>query len=292
MKPLPASLRFGVLAGALSFLDFAYRSASGGSVTWFSAGLSVLSGILLAIVLVWIVPRLVASKRTIIAVLGFTLFIVEFAVNMVEGYFFSTVFPSVGSFLLALPPVAGVAFLQAGLAAALWPGGGSDSSGAAAGRTYTASRGPGNWMIRSVAVAVAYLPVYLAFGALVGPMVLTYYTDSQTGLVLPPMPTILLVELFRGALYVLGLVPLLALLRWHRWEAFFAIAALIYVPGSFLPLVTRTWLPAPVILLQSLELLGDALVYSFILSRVLAPGKTGARVHGHEPSKMTLTGSR
>ena len=38
---------------------------------------------------------------------------------------------------------------------------------------------------------------------------------------------------------------------------------------------------------QSLELLGDALVYAFILSRLLAPGKPGVRVGRREPSRAT-----
>lgn len=292
MKPLSVPVRFVILAGTLSALDFVYRSASGTALTWLSAGLSVLSGILLATVFAWLAARLVASKRMAIVVLGFGLFVVEFAVNMVEGYFFSTVFPSIGSLLLALPPVAAVAFLQAGLAVVLIPLGTNEPQPMGPGPSYTGSRHPGNWMLRSATAAVAYFPVYLAFGAIVGPMVLAYYTDSQTGLVLPPMQTILAVELLRGALYVMGLFPLLAVIRWERRDPFFALAALIYVPGSFLPLVTRTWLPGPVILLQSLELLGDALAYSFILSRVLAPGKTGVQVHGEQPSKTGPTESR
>src|SRR5512136_988231 len=106
MKTPSVPTRATILAAALSLLDFAYRSASGEALTWLSAGLSVMSGILLAIVFLWLIPRFVPSKRAVIAVLGLTLFIVEFAVNMVEGYFFSTVFPSIASFLVALPVAA------------------------------------------------------------------------------------------------------------------------------------------------------------------------------------------
>lgn len=242
-------------------------------MTELSAALGALTGILLTIVFAWLVPRLTGSRGTIVVLLGFALFIVEYAVNMVEGYFFSTVFPSLGHFLIALPAVAAVTFVQAGLAAFLLsaePGGVRFQEALG---TFTSGRGLGNWVVRSIVAAAAYLPVYLSFGAVVGPIVLPYYSNPQFGLVMPAIPTILLVELFRGALYVLALFPVLAVLRWSRWTAFLAVASLIYIPGSFLPLVTRTWLPTQVIVLQSLELLGDALVYAFLLSKLLAPKK-------------------
>lgn len=267
------SARWLILAVALAALDFVDRSVSGDAMTWLSAGLSVPVGILLALVLSWLVPRLGLSKRALVATLGFVLFVVEFAVNMVEGYFFSTVFPSIERFFIALPAVAAVAFLQTGLAVLALPVEPSGSRPPPAARTYVASRGTGSWVLRGFVAAVAYLPVYLSFGAVVGPMVLSYYANPRSGLVLPPPQTIVLVELLRGALYVLALFPVLAVLRGNRRASFFAVAALVYVPGSLLPLVTRTWLPTQVIVLQSLELLGDALVYAVVLSRLMAPGK-------------------
>lgn len=287
MKTPSVPARAIILAGALAILDFAYRSASGDAMTWLSAGLSVLSGILLALVFLWLIPRLVPSRRAVVAVLGFTLFIVEFAVNMVEGYFFSTVFPSIASFLVALPVAAAVAFLQAGLAVLILPARRSETPLPTALRTYVASRGIGKWIARWIVSAAAYLPVYLTFGAIVGPIVLPFYTNPQFRLVLPGGQTIVLVEALRATLYVLALFPLLAILRWDRRVAFLAVAGLVYIPGSFLPLVTRTWLPSPVIILQSLELLGDALVYAFIVSRLMAPGKPGIRVSGREPSPVS-----
>ncbi len=286
MKSSTVPVRPIVLAGALSVVDFVYRSASGEPMTWYSAGLSVLSGALLGMLLVWLTAQLVASKQALLGVLGFALFVVEFVVNMVEGYFFSTVFPSIGSLLAALPIVAAVALLQAALAVVLLPSKPVGMRLQFALREYVVSRGRAGWIVRWAVAAVAYLPVYLAFGAIVGPIVLPYYTDSQTGLVLPNGQTIVLVELFRGALYVLALFPVLALLRWSRRVAFLAVAGLVYIPGSLLPLVTRTWLPAQVIVLQSLELLGDALVYAFVLTRLLAPRNLGAGTSGKQPTPL------
>ena len=271
MTLLTRPVRIAVLAAALALLDFAYRSAAGDAVTWLSAALSVLGGVLLALVFAWLVPRLTPSRGTVVAVLAFSLFLVEFVLNMVEGYFFSTVFASLGDFLAALPAAALVALLQAVLAVLLVPAAASGLRFRAALAAYTQNRALPGWILRWGGAAVLYFPVYFAFGAIVGPMVLVYYSSSQTGLVLPDPPTILAVELVRGALYVLALFPVLAILRWGQKAPFLAAAALVYVPGSFLPLVTRTWLPIQVITLQSLELLGDAVVYAFILSRILAP---------------------
>lgn len=284
MTLLTRPVRMAVLAAALALLDFAYRSAAGDAVTWLSAALSVLGGVLLALVFAWLVPRLTPSRWTVVAVLGFSLFVVEFVVNMVEGYFFSTVFASLGSLLAALPAAALVAGLQAVLAVTLVPAAGSGLRLRAALAAYSRNRALPGWILRWVVAAVLYFPVYFAFGAIFGPMVLAYYSSSGTGLVLPDPPTIMAVELVRGAIYVLALFPVLAILRWEQRAAFFAVAALVYIPGSLLPLITRTWLPIQVITLQSLELLGDAVVYAFIVSRILSPKAPAAREVPHAPA--------
>ena len=77
------------------------------------------------------------------------------------------------------------------------------------------------------------------------------------------------VEFFRGFVYTLVLLPLLATIVGGRTTKFIALAALLYVPGALIGLLGNPLLPAPIIPIHALETLADSVVYGFILSRIL-----------------------
>jgi hypothetical protein len=81
------------------------------------------------------------------------------------------------------------------------------------------------------------------------------------------------VELFRGFVYTLVLLPLLATVVGGRTTKLIALAAMLYIPGGLIALLGNPGLPAPIIPFHGLEILADSIVYGFVLSRILSHPK-------------------
>ncbi len=272
-----APLRTAILAATLFLIDVAYRQLSGEGITAVSTSLALLNGILLGLLLGWLVPLTGLRRLQLVGLLWLTLFIVEFASGMLEGYFFTTVFASVWQLFSALPIVALFALLQAGATGFILETQAPGEGIIDAFRRHLGARTRGSWAWRVAVASAAYLPIYFFFGALVGPFVIEYYNQAGLGLVIPPFTVIIPLELVRGLLYVVALLPILVALRVDRWTPFIALAALLYIPGSVLPLLTRATVPAAILPFHSLELLADSVVYGFVLSRLLRRGPGATR---------------
>ncbi len=96
--------------------------------------------------------------------------------------------------------------------------------------------------------------------------------DPSFGLVIPPFSVILPLEFFRGFLYTISLLPVIAVVK-ERRASFFLLASLLFIPGAFIPLVMDTSLPSQIIPIHLIEILADSLVYGFVLSRLLSRPK-------------------
>ena len=76
-------------------------------------------------------------------------------------------------------------------------------------RSLFANRRAVSWLGIIIVASVAYFPVYFTFGAIVSPVVVSYYTNPSNGLnlAIPSLPTLAAVELLRGFLFVGALLP-------------------------------------------------------------------------------------
>ena len=81
------------------------------------------------------------------------------------------------------------------------------------------------------------------------------------------------VELFRGFVYTLVLLPLLATVVGGRTAKFIALAAMLYIPGGLITLLGNPGIPAPIIPFHGVEILADSIVYGLVLSRILSQPK-------------------
>jgi len=79
------------------------------------------------------------------------------------------------------------------------------------------------------------------------------------------------VELVRGFLYVLALLPIIAGIRIKRGYLYVGIASLLYFPGAFMPLLTNLSWPVQLRIFHGLEILGDFLVYGAALAYLFSP---------------------
>ncbi|MFX1317824.1 MAG: hypothetical protein ACFE9D_10050 [Promethearchaeota archaeon] len=220
-----------------------------------------------------IFSHLYYSRLVRIGVGWFLLFIIQWFTTMIEGYLFTTILTEA---LLLAAAMFGllISFLHALFIAFMFPPNTTDSSLRTEIRSYFAGRPWYDWLWRFVLTAVLYLVIYYGIGTLISPIVLPFYLDMGTGLRIPPVWVILVVEISRGFLYILALLPILVSLKVETKELYLLLAFALYLPSitMFLPN------PAFPVLLRIIhglfEILIDSLLFAAIIIILLTSGTT------------------
>jgi hypothetical protein len=226
-----------------------------------------------AIFLAWLVPKIHLGLASLGLLLWADIFAIEYLINQLEGLFFTTMY--VGAPLLLMKSVvfgAIVSGIVSAIAAYLLGQRGETQGIMASLKDHLSTRTNRLWILRIVAGSVVYYPIYFLFGLFVTPFVLPYYTNPSSGVVIPSFAVMVPLELFRGFLFVVVLLPLLAAVTGGRNLKFVALAAMLYIPGGFVTLVGNSLLPSGVIPFHATEILADSIVYGFVLSRLIGAG--------------------
>jgi len=231
----------------------------------------LLNGAILTVFLAWLVPKMRLSRWSLALMIWLELLVVEFLNNYVEAYFFTTRYTN-PTVLVQSVASALISTLISATAAALLLGNGTWGITASL-REYLSRRTRGSWILRIAVGSVAYFPVYFFFGMLITPFVLPYYNNPSFGLRIPSFAVIIPVELFRGFVYTLILLPLLATVVGGRTTKFIALTATLYIPGGLIALLGNATLPILIIPFHGVEILADSIVYALVLSRILSPPK-------------------
>jgi len=267
--PLFFSRVFGFAMGFL-LLNLGPELLGGAQTSPYSSALYFVGGVLIALVLGWILPRTRLVRPDLVVVTWLSLFVIHLFNNMLEGYFFSNVFSTVSVFVsgvlfsllitLVEALIAGVLFAAERPERRLIP----ELSNYFAERTHTSS------LWRIAVASAAYFPVYFAFGVLISPFVIPYYTDPSLGLVIPPFTVIIPLELLRGFLYVVALLPIIATIKETRRTVYFGVVSLLYIPGALVPLMVQPLLPVNIVPIHAVEILADSIVHGAVITRLLA----------------------
>jgi hypothetical protein len=213
--------------------------------------------------------------RTIrIGVVWLALFIVQEFSNLVEAYFFTTYVPTIQLFFAASFVGLLVTFVEALLAGLLFVSGKVRRSFRIETQAYLRQRSWHSWILRLMFGSLGYFPIYFAFGALISPFVIPYYQNPSLNLRIPSFAVIVPLEFVRGFLYVLALLPLIALLRVQRKYVYAGTASLLYVAGAFVPFLSGPALPVELRIFHGLEILADCLVYGAALVYLFAPKRS------------------
>jgi len=268
--------RFLALVIGLTLTETAYKVLSGDLLTLTSLAISLLGGFILSFFLTWLVSRMKLQRLHIFALIWFNLFIVRYFSNMVEGYFFTSVFASFNDFLSQVFITLIVTLAEGALTGFLLITKATESLVASI-KEHLSTRSKGSWIVRIVAGSVIYFPIYFFFGALISPFIIEYYSGSSLGLKIPPFTVIIPLEFFRGFLYVITLLPIIAAVKDGKRTPFIALASMLFIPGALIPLIAETSLPPEIIPFHLLEILGDSLVYGFALSRILGKAEGNTR---------------
>jgi len=223
--------------------------------------------LLLSIYLAWIQGEMRLSFPGLASVLWLNLFMVGSFSNMVEGFFFTSVFESGSEFMMGALVMLFFSGVQAGLASIILEGGEKRLKECL--REYFAETSAMSWLKRVAIGALSYFPIYFFFGMLVSPFVMPYYSDPSLGLIVPPFTLIIPVEILRGFLYVAALLPIAASLGADRKENAVTFAGMLFISGAFIPLLGDQGLPPQIIPYHLVEIFADSVVYGYVLARIL-----------------------
>jgi hypothetical protein len=219
----------------------------------------LISGIVIALALGALARRLPVPVLGRVGVL-FLLLLAVSMLNFLEGFFFTTVVTGgyANIFVTTASGSAGLAILLA----LLYRPAAEERTLASSAAGVLRRRSRWAWLWRIAAAGVLFALVYVTIGALIAPLVLPFYTDSSLNLLVPDFWRVIVpLQLVRGLLFTLTILPLLWTLRGSRWALALwvglALAALIgwapMIQASFMSPLQRT--------IHGLEITVDSALY-------------------------------
>jgi len=268
--------RFFILVAALTLIEITHKLISGETLNTISCTLSLAASIILSLFLAWLIGKMKLQKLNVFTLIWLNLFIVRFFSNMIEGYFFTTIFNSLSIFINTTFIALGVTLIEAALAGALLTTEGEESLNTLL-KKYFSSRSHGSWIKRILTGSIIYFPIYFFLGMLIFPFIAEYYSDPSLGLKVPGFEVIIPLEIFRGFLYVIISLPIMASIKENGKTQFIALSSMLFIPGALLPLILESSLPIQIVPFHLIEILADSLVYGFALSRILSKPKLNYR---------------
>ena len=264
--------RIAAMTVAFTAVDLIRKMSTGQSPSLSQGFFFALGYLLLSVYLEWLQGEMRLDFPGLAAVLWLNFFIVGSFSNMIEGYFFTSVFESARIFLMGGMFLLFFSGVQAGLASIILERG---ETGLRENLVeYIAGTDAFGWFKRIMIGTLSYLPVYFFFGMLVIPFVMPYYSDPSFGLDVPLFTVIILVEILRGFLYVATLLPMAASLGVDNRTNAVAFAGMLFIAGAFIPLLGDQGLPPQIIPYHLAEIFADSAVYSYVLARVFSKKKT------------------
>lgn len=245
----------GVVAGLLSL-----PSASIPAYVSMSAllPLMLISGTMIAIALgecfqnlswrFW--PRLIA--------IGLCNYLLYYLLNLLDGLLFTPIPHMTTGFFADLFP----AFFAAAIVAWLWQ---PQVEVLPAGKIITAffsARQWPQWTWRFLVAWGIYPPLYYLIGRVAALFTLHYYKDPSLnlGLTLPAISTLLLMQVLRGALFLLAVAPILISWRGRPIALWLWVGSVIFVQIANQVIVQAYWLPLGLRIPHAIELAVDSFV--------------------------------
>lgn len=131
-----------------------------------------------------------------------------------------------------------------------------------------------SWLWRIVVAGAPYPAIYLFFTMLVTPIEHAFYYDrafiASLHTVVPSTTTTLILEVVRGILFVLAMLPVIAAIRKSRWSTGLYIALIGATLEAWIPLLGQTSWPVMMRVGNVLELTGDACGRALLMALLVA----------------------
>jgi hypothetical protein len=236
--------------------------------------LMIISEISIAIVLGEYFQRLNWSFWQRLIVIGVNHYLLYYALNLLDGLLFTPMPNMSTGFFSDLFP----AFFAATVIASLWrPKTGAISAGKILGKIFS-GRVWSEWGWRFLVAWLVYPPIYYLIGRIAALFTINYYQDPSLnlGLTLPPLSTLLLMQVLRGALFLLAATPLLWAWRGGRSGLWLWVGSVIFVQIANQVIIQAYWLPLGLRIPHAFELLVDSFIQAGFYVWLLYPQLVGS----------------
>ena len=230
------------------------------------------SGVLYVIVMTPLARRVFYRRFPRFLAIFVPLYITGTLTDLVEAFFYTTVFTPFS--LIAALIIEGLPLLLiTGIIAWLIPAAEDARNEPRFGQVMR-ERSFFSWIWRIVVAGVPYAAIYLFFAMLVTPIEHKFYYDpafiASLHTVVPSTATTLILEAVRGILFVLAMLPVIAVMRKSRWSTGLYIALLGAVLEAWIPLLGQASWPVMMRVGNVLELTGDACGRAFLMALLVA----------------------
>lgn len=227
----------------------------------------VLSGFVISLVFGPIAARLPLKLGQRVGLLFGVLLMAGSLINVLESAFFTTLGPAVltSGVISAMVSYAALAYLLA----KLFPPASEDADLSEAITRLAERRSGLRWRIPLA--GVLFFPIFAFFGSLVYPVLRPFYESPALGIGVtqPSANVALLLELARGLLLVLTLLPLVALLPGPRPALGLRLGLVLAVLVAVSPMLQTHWFPPTMRWLHGLEMAGDSLAHGMVIAWLL-----------------------
>lgn len=226
-------------------------------------------GVLLAPVMGPISTKLTLPRAQRIAVLFLTLYMFTYLIGAPEILLFTTMPLPLQAFLLIDNLI--VYLVLAILIGVLFPPAQVGADLATAVKKYFAQRNWKDWLWRYALAAVLFFPIYFIFGGIFSPITLSYYNRPELGLglVIPSFEVMIPMEIARGLVYALTMVPLLAVLQMPKWRLGLWTGLILAVVAAVVPQVVNVGWPLSLRLGHGVEMVCDGFAQGFMMAWLL-----------------------
>jgi hypothetical protein len=219
--------------------------------------LMLLTSVLIAILLGECFQRLYASYWLRLGAVFLCHYLLYYALNTLDGLLFTPLPNMSTSFVSNLVNT----LLFAACVAWLWkPRAGSlpEQSGA----EYTPGRKPLEWIWRLGLAWLVFPPIYYLAGRVVGIFTQHYYQDPSLnlGLTLPTIGILMAMQVLRGALFLLAVLPLVLAWKGTSKGLWMWVGSVIFLQIAAQVMFQAYWLPIGLRFPHTLELLADSFI--------------------------------
>ncbi len=236
--------------------------------------LMIVSEISIAIVLGECFQRLNWSFWPRVLAVGICHYLLYYLLNLLDGLLY-TPLPNMSTGIVSdLFP----AFFAAGVIAWLWPPKTDVRRAGEIMAAFFSARQRPEWAWRLLVAWLIYPPIYYLIGRIAALFTLHYYQDPSLnlGLTLPNMSTMLLMQVLRGVLFLLAVMPILCAWRGARTGLWLWVGSVIFIQIANQIIVQAYWLPLGLRIPHTIELLVDSVIQAGFYVWLLFPMAAGS----------------
>jgi hypothetical protein len=226
-----------------------------------------LSGILVAVLLGECFQRLFVGYWPRMLSIWLCTYLLYYLLNTLDGMLFSPLANMSTAIFSSIFPA-----LFAALAIAfLWRSASVGPQWVGRLRAFFTARRPLAMALRLLLAWLIFPPLYYLVGRLAGLFTLRYYLDPSLdlGLTLPPVGTMLAMQVLRGALFLLAVLPIIVAWRGSPAALWLWMGTIIFVQIAASVVLQGYWLPLAVRIPHGLELLADSYIQAYLYAILL-----------------------